>query len=162
VRRLVLALACLALLAAVPACGGDDEEASDEEQITVTDTTDETTTDETDIFEGLDSEECLQLASIGAAIGQALSGQGGTQSEESAELLAELVEEAPDEIRADIQTVADGLGEYIEAIRDLDLQEGQTPTADQLQQIQAAIASIDQPELQAASERLSTWAEENC
>ena len=160
-RRLVLALACLALLVAVPACGGDDE-ASDDEEITVTETTDETTTDETDIFEGLDSEECLQLASVGAAIGQAFGGQGGAESEESAELLAELVEKAPDEIRADIQTVADGLGEYIEVIRDLDLEEGQTPTADQLQQIQAAIASIDQPELQAASERLSTWAEENC
>ena len=164
-RRLVLVFVCLALVGVAAGCGGDDE-ASDADTITVTDTTDETTTDGDtttgDIFEGLDSEECLRLASIGAAIGQAFSGQGGAESEESADLLAELVDEAPAEIKADIETVAAGLAEYVEAIGDLNLQAGETPTADQLQDIQAALASIDQPGLQAASERLSTWAEENC
>jgi hypothetical protein len=174
-RRLAIALVLVSMLLVAAGCGGEDEEAADETPIvettdeTTTDdtTTDETTTDEgttTDdsIFEGLGSEECLQLASIGAAVGQAFSGVGGAESEESAELLAELVGEAPDEIRADIQIVADALGEYVEQIRDLDLQEGEVPSAQQIQQVQAALASIDQPRLQAASERLAAWADENC
>lgn len=171
-RGVAIALLCLTLVGVAASCGGDDEQASDEEAVVTTQTTTDDTTDETatagdgatddSVFAGFDSEECLRLASIGAAIGAAFSGSGGAESEESAELLAELVDEAPSEIRADIEIVAAALAEYVDTIRDLDLAEGEVPSAEQLQQIQAALASIDQPGLQAASERLSAWADQNC
>jgi hypothetical protein len=158
VRRLAVVLVCLSLVVVVAGCGGDDE-ASDEDDVATIQPIDETTTDDTEV---LGSDECLELVSIGAALGQAFTGAGETDTEETSRLLVELVDEAPAEIRQDLQTVADGFGQYADAIRDLDLEEGETPSAEQLQQIQAAIASVDQPRLQAASQRLSAWAEENC
>lgn len=168
-RRLLLALVCLGLLLALAGCGGGDDEASGEDtsaEVTETLTQpadDDGATDDLDTsgLDGLASDECLQLVSIGAAIAQAFSGAGGDTGETS-ELLARLADEVPDEIRADIETLAAGYSEYADAVRDLDLEAGQTPSGDQLQQIQAAIASIDQPGLQAASERVSAWAETNC
>jgi ABC-type glycerol-3-phosphate transport system substrate-binding protein len=157
-RRAAIALLLVAFLLVGAGCGGGDDEAADDTVVTeTTETTDETT--------GLDvfaSEECLQLVSIGAALSQAFTGTGGADAEETSELFAELVDKAPDKIRADIETLAAGFAEYAEAIRELDLQEGEVPSAAQLQQIQAALASVDQPELTAASERISAWAQENC
>lgn len=165
-RRMATALLCLTLLLVGASCGGGDGEAADETVVTeTTDTTiDETTTDDLDTsdLDAFASEECLELVSIGAALSQAFTGTGGADAEETSELFAELVDKAPDEIRADIETVAAGFAEYADAIRDLDLQEGEVPSAEQLQEIQAALASVDQPELTAASERISAWAQENC
>ena len=161
-RRIAIALLFVAFLLVGAGCGGGDDEAADD--TAVTETTDETTTDELDTsdLEGFASEECLELVGIGAALSQAFTGTGGADAEETSELFDELVDKAPDEISADIETVAAGFAEYAEAIRDLDLQEGEVPSAEQLQEIQAALASVDQPGLTAASERISAWAEENC
>jgi hypothetical protein len=74
----------------------------------------------------------------------------------------EFAEEAPDEIREDFQVLADAYEAYAEAIEGIDLQSGQTPDAEALQQLQEALTSIDQEEVTAASERISAWANENC
>lgn len=164
-RRLSIALACLVFLLGAGCGGGDDEAGGDTETIVTTETTtDETTTDDLDTsgLEGFASEECLELIGVGAALGQAFAGTGSSEAEEASELFAQLVDKAPAEIEADLETIASGYAEYVDAIRDLDLEEGQIPSAADIQQIQAAIASIDQPGLQAASERLSAWAEANC
>ncbi len=58
--------------------------------------------------------------------------------------------------------LAEAFATYSEELQDIGIQAGATPTAEQLQQLQAALASIDQAEVTAASERLGTWAEENC
>ena len=42
------------------------------------------------------------------------------------------------------------------------MEAGKTPTVDQLQQLQAAIASLDQQELTAASQRIEAWSKKNC
>lgn len=163
VRIAWLAILVSALVLVGAGCGGGDDEAADEPDVTITETTDDTTTDDLDTsgLEGLASEDCLQLLTIGAAFSRAFSGTAGGD-EETAELFDELVTKAPDEIRDDLQTVAGAYSEYADKIADLDLQEGQVPSAEDLQKIQAAIASIDQTEVQAAGERLSTWAETNC
>ena len=169
-RRTAIALLCVAFLLVGASCGGGDDEAADDAVVSETtetpDETTETTTDDeldTSDLDAFASEECLQLVSAGAEISEAFSAATtGGDLDEVAERFAELVDKAPDEIRADIETVAAGFAEYAEAIRELDLQEGEVPSAAQLQQIQAALASVDQPELTAASERISTWAEENC
>jgi len=155
VRALVLILVCVGLVAALAACGGDDDEAGGDTTAAVQ-PIDETETD------ALSSEECLELLGLGVALAQAFTGSAGGDAQETSELLDELVAKAPEEIRADIETLAAGYAEYVEVLRDLDLQEGETPSAEQLQEIQTALASLDQPELRTASERVSAWAEENC
>ena len=161
----------MALALGGAACGGEDEEAGEDAGITVvTDTTsdeattDGTTTDDLDTtgLEAFASDECLELISVGAALAQAFTGTADASAQESSELYARLVDKAPSEIRADLEAVAAGYAEYVDALRGLDLQSGGVPSAEQLQEIQAAIASIDQPGLQAAAERLSTWAQANC
>jgi hypothetical protein len=151
VRALACVLACVALVGAA-GCGGDDE-VSDEATVMTTQPGDEAT---------LGSEECLELLGLGAALAQAFTGTAGADARETSELLDELVRKAPDEIKSDVQTLANGYAEIAESVRELNLDDGETPSAQQIQQIQAAIASVDQAELQAASERLSAWAEENC
>ena len=164
---LVLAIA----LVAAGCGGGDDESASDTTAITET-TTDETTTDgtttddedettDTDDSGTIASEDCLELGSAAAALGQAFSGGGGDEEDVSA-LYDELAEQAPDEIKGDLETLAAAWTDIAAALQDLDLQAGEVPTGDQLQEYQAALASVSTPEVTAASERISAWAEENC
>lgn len=163
---LVLIVSALLLVGA--GCGGGDDEAADDTEVTVTDTTTDettteddtdTTTDDVDVSGILGDEDCLQLASIGATFAQAFT---GATDDEAAEAFQELVDEVPDEIRADVQVLADWFADYASELRDVGLEEGQVPTAAQLQQIQAALAATDQAELTAASERVQTWATENC
>jgi hypothetical protein len=173
VRWLTIAVVALSALALVGAgCGGDDEEASDE--TTLTDTvTDDTTTDETTTDEGttdeettdddlsgvLADEDCRALAAAGAAFAQAFTGAGGAEDVQAFE---ELADEVPDEIEADVRVLAEAYATYSAELEDIGLTAGQTPNAEQLQQLQAVLASIDQQEVTAASERLSAWATENC
>lgn len=165
---LALLLVTLALLGA--SCGGDDEasgegETTAVETITATETTGEetgTTETETDTaVEGLASDECLQLVAIGAVIAQAVAGAEGGSAEPPA-FLDDIVGKAPAEIADDLEILAGAYREYADVIAGLDLKEGETPSGEDLQKIQSAIASLDDPEVQAAAERVSAWAEENC
>jgi hypothetical protein len=61
-----------------------------------------------------------------------------------------------------VQVLADWFAEYSAKLDDIGLEAGQTPSAEQLQQLQAALASTNQEELTAASQRLQAWANENC
>ncbi len=108
----------------------------------------------------LEDEDCLALASAGAAFAQVF---GGTEpNDESAAALEELASKVPEEIRADVETLGQALAEYAAELEDIGLEAGATPTAEQLQQLQAALASFDQTELTAASQRLEAWSKENC
>jgi hypothetical protein len=165
VRWLSILVLALALVAA--GCGGDDEPtAADEptvEETTTVDTTEDTATeddgsDTTGEFDFAD-EDCQALLGVGATIAQAFSGTG---TDADTDELAELADKAPDEIQEDVQTLAAAFSEYAEKLRDIGVEAGATPTAEQVQQLQAAIASLDQQELTAASQRIQTWAEANC
>ena len=54
--------------------------------------------------------------------------------------------------------------DYSAKLKDICIKAGQTPTAEQLQQLQAALASANanQAELTAASKHIQTWAKANC
>lgn len=167
-RRITLLLVLLALALTVVAsgCGGSDSESSGTttDTTTLTDTTTEETTtgeatDETDLSGVLADEDCLALASVGATFAQAIS---GATDEEAAEAFQKLADEVPDEIKADVQILADWFAEYTAKLKDIGIEAGQTPSADQLQQLQAAIAATNQDELTAASQRLEAWTQENC
>jgi hypothetical protein len=171
------AVAALALGLAAAGCGGGDDESSDEPDATLTETetdtdaTDETTTEEetstdeetdTDLS-GFASGDCEELVNASSAIGEALSGANTPDEVEAAsDRFHEFAEQVPEEIQDDVQVLADVYDKYISVIADIDLKEGETPTADQIQQLTAALASIDQQKVTEASTNLSTWATENC
>lgn len=167
-RWLALLVVALALVAA--GCGGSDNESAASDETTTeeatTSTSDTTTTESSDttgtgdIEDVLGDEDCLALAGVGATIAQAFSGASdGTASTEDLEQLADKV---PDEIQADVQTLAAAFSTYADKIKDIGIDPGSTPSAQQLQELQTAIASLDQNELTAASERIQAWATENC
>ncbi len=174
------AVAALALGLAAAGCGGGDDEASDEPDTVITDTqsTDETTTDETtestddtetdvdtDAIPDFTSEDCQGLVAAYLAFSQALgAGAGSGDSSdlsEQVEAFDEFADKVPDEIQADVQTLAAAYQTYAEALADIDLEQGAVPSAEALQQIQQAAASLG-PDVTAASERLSAWTQENC
>ena len=162
-RWLAVLVIALALVAA--GCGGgDDSAASDETTVEETTTSGDTTTSEETTATGdlsgvLDDEDCVKLASIGATFAQAIT---GATDEEAAEAFQNLVNDVPDEIKADVQVLADWFADYAAKVKDIGIEAGKTPTAAQIQQLSAALAGTNQEEVSAASERLGTWANENC
>jgi maltose-binding protein MalE len=168
-RWLSILVLAVALVAAGCGGGNDESAATTEtttEETTTSDTTtsDETTTDgstdTTDLSGILGDEDCLALASVGATMAQAFAGASGS-TDNSAEL-EDLASKVPDEIKADVQVLAQAFATYSAKLKDIGVEAGKTPTADQLQQLQAAIASLDQQELTAASQRIEAWSKKNC
>lgn len=168
----MLLLVVLLLAATAAGCGGGDDESSASGDTTTAETvTQETAADETptdegsggepDLSEILADEDCLALAGIGATIGQAFAGGAGTSDESSAELEA-LVDKVPDEIKADVQVLAEWYADYGAKLKDIGIEAGETPSAGQLAELQTVLSSFDQKELTSASERISTWANDNC
>jgi hypothetical protein len=169
------AVAALALGLAAAGCGGGDDEASDEPDATLTETetdatTDETTTEETSTDEETDtdagsfaSEDCQELVNASSAIGEALSGANTPDEVEAAsDRFHEFADQVPEEIQDDVQVLADVYDKYVSVIADIDLQPGETPSAEQIGQLTAALQDIDQQAVTEASTNLSTWATENC
>lgn len=167
-RWLSVFVVVLALCVVAVGCGGSDESASGDTTLTETTTTDETTTDtaeettdETDVSSILGDEDCLALASAGAAFAQAVAGTAST--EESTDALDELASKVPDEIRSDVELLAQGFADYAAEVEDIGIDAGATPSAEQLEQLKAATLSFgSQPGLAAAMQRLDAWTQENC
>jgi hypothetical protein len=171
--RLLMIAVVLVLAFAGAACGGDDE-ASDEDTVTLETTTEDTTTDETTTEETTDedttetlgdelaSEDCQELISASAALGSSFSGVGSENLDESSEAFSRWADQAPQEIRGDLQIMSETYEAYAEAIGDIGLEPGETPTPEQAAEFQQALASIDLEEFTAASQRFTTWAATNC
>jgi hypothetical protein len=159
VRWLSVLVLALALVAA--GCGGDDEPSSASEETTIEETTGTTTSETTTGDFDFADEDCQALLGVGASIAAAFAGAAGTSDTDS-EALDELASKVPEEIEADVQLLANAYGEYAAELEDIGIEPGATPSAEQVQQLQAAIASLDQQELTAASQRIEAWAGENC
>ena len=174
------AVAALALGLAAAGCGGGDDEASDEPDTTLTETETDTTTDEASTEETstdeetdtsgsdttgfeFDSEECRSLLNVGAAFSAAIaSATGGTDITDEAEAFENLADDVPDEIKADVLVLAGVYAKYADAFKDIDVQSGETPSAADIAKLTAAFSAIDTEEASQASERIGTWAQENC
>jgi len=178
-RWLTIAVALSALLLVAAGCGGDDEAASDTTTLTDTTTddtttteetttdddttTEETTTDDSDDSGSLASGECAELVEAGTQLGQAFgSGTATPDLEDVSDLYDEVVANAPEEIRSDIQVLADAWAEYADVLADVQVDPGQTPDPEDVAKLQQALASIDQQEVAVASQRISAWTTENC
>ena len=145
-------------------CGGDDE-ASDTTDTVITDTTtEETTTEETDDLGDLASGECQELIAASSAFSQAIGSAGAATGDldDVSEVFDELADSAPEEIRADFEVLAEAYEAYADVLGDVDVEPGEVPDAEALAALQQAIASIDQADVAAASQRISTWATANC
>ena len=170
--RLLTIAVVLVLALAGASCGGDDEASSDGDDVTIETTTDETTTDDTTTDETDDdtgdldelaSGECQELVAASTSFSEAFgaAGQDGDVDDVS-ELFEEFADRAPEEIRDDFAILAEAYASYAEVIGDVQIEPGETPDAEALARLQEALASIDQAEVTAASQRISDWATENC
>ena len=168
----VLLLAALALVAA--GCGGDDggdsassdtavvetDATDDGDQATETDASDDATeTDPTD--DGILEGECAEFAGLSAKLSQALGGTSG-DLESATGVFDELADQVPDEIRDDYEVLAENFGKLAEALKDVDLTSGATPSPEDLAKIQEVTQSLDSAEVQEASQNIEAWATENC
>ena len=168
-RWLSIIVLAMALVAA--GCGGGDDESSASDTTTIEETTDTTTEDTTDDdtattgdFDFAD-EDCRSLVAAFLGVSQAFAAAAGGSDEElqeQADAFAEFADDVPEEIRADVETLAAAYGDYIQVIQDAGLQPGEIPSAEQAQELSAALEAVGTDDVTAASERLGTWTTENC
>jgi hypothetical protein len=173
-RWFLVVLGVLALAFAGAGCGGDDDSESAGDTTAITDTletdTDEAETDETDTTDttdtdsgGLASGDCEELIASSQALVEALSGANtGPELEEAADRIRDFAEEVPEEISDDVEVLADVFEQYVAVFGDLDLQEGEIPSAEQAQELASALATIDQDAVTEASTNITAWSQENC
>jgi hypothetical protein len=175
VRWLSVLVASLVLL--VAGCGGGSNESAATTETTTT-AAETTTTESTATTEEMTtdtsgstsqgtfnwaSEDCQNMVKafvgLSTAVGAASSGQDVSPDIEQ---FSKYVDEVPEEIRADVKTIAGAYDEFVSKLKDIGYTPGQVPTADQIQQLQDASKSIDDPAVKAASDRLTAWTSKNC
>jgi len=170
-RWLSILVLAVALVAA--GCGGSDDESAASDETTVEETLTETATDETttedastdtDADFNFADEDCRSLVAAFVAVGSAFSAAAGGSDglAEQAEAFAQFADDVPEEIRADVETLAAAYSQYVEVVQDAGIQPGQIPTAEQAQQLSDALESVGTADVSAASTRLSAWTNENC
>jgi len=89
------------------------------------------------------------------------SGASGNLQDVAKEFQA-FVNTVPSEIKGDVQTIANAFTAYANALKGVHFTAGQTPSAADLQKLQAALKSVDQPKLQAAEKNVEAWTKKNC
>jgi hypothetical protein len=107
------------------------------------------------------TENCRELLSLGARLAEALAGSGG-DVDRTREIVKAYAEQAPEEIRAAFRVISDAYDEIAEAIGDVDLTPGETPSPETLEKLQQATAGIDQGAVAKASADIAAWVEANC
>ena len=153
-------LSVAAALVLLTACGGSDEEnsASDAASTAPETTASESTASET-AAEPVDSEFCTQAASIQERLEATVSGV--TDPTQLPQVMQEAAEEihsidAPDEIAADWNALADGSQRFADAIADIDFQD---PNA--LATLQERLTPL-QEELDTASTNVTDYLRDEC
>jgi hypothetical protein len=176
VKALVVATVGAFVLAAAGCGGGDDESAADKQaaiaaatdsgDTAATETEAEAaTTGESEEEPELDfasTENCRELAELGAKVSVALSGAGDSSVEETRKFLDAFADDAPEEIRDDFRDVAEAYGKIADAVGDADVAPGETPSAEDMAKLEQVASEIDQPALERANTNISTWVNENC
>ena len=150
-------------------CGGSNN-ASSNTTTTETTTTTQATTTTAATTTGVTttpnfaSGKCKDLAASAQKIGQDFSAAaGGTGNlDTAAKEFQAFVDAVPSEIKPDVQTLADAFTAYANALKGVHLTAGQTPSAADLQKLQAATKSFDVQKVQAAEAHLTAWTKTNC
>ncbi len=189
-RKLVTLLVIVSfatLVFAFAGCGGGDNSASGDTTTTETTTTEETETadtettetetTETETTETTDTEttdttatsqsdfataqNCREFTKFGQQISQAFSGSGDANLQTVADQLDELAQSAPDEIKSDFQTLADGYQQIADALEGVDLSSGQQPDPQALAKL-SQLGTEWSTKMTTAATNISTWAQQNC
>ena len=172
-RWLTIVLAVLALAVVGAGCGGGDDEAGGDTTVVITettDTTDESTTDETTTDEsdtdsgasGFPSGDCLQAVSAFGVLAQAAASAAGVDADDSLQTFQAFTDNAPDEIKDDLQVLASAYAEYIKTLSELGLEQGEVPDAGQIAALTQASEGFSSSEFQAASDNWNAWLSANC
>lgn len=138
-RRVGALLLAATLATGLAACGGDDDEGAEDvaledvdddsadsdaededadDEADSDDDADEATDVDEDITEGLFGEGCAEFLNVFGALGGAI---GGAFDEDAAEQFEQFVDDAPEEIRDDLETVAEGYAEFAAILEDAGL-----------------------------------------
>ena len=113
------------------------------------------------------SERCAEavqaMSAAASAVPQSLTGEAG-DFDESLDQLEAFADAAPDEIRDDMQVIAEAYARVAEALEDagIDPDSGEPPSPERIAELQEIAEELDDEELQEASERVNTWFEEEC
>jgi len=111
------------------------------------------------------TKNCARLITLGAQLSQAFQTTSGNAEQNLAnedKLFQAMADAAPSDIRGDFQTFAQASTAYGQALVKAGLKAGQTPTAAQVAQLQAAAKTFSTPKLRTAELHLSAWAKKNC
>ena len=145
----------VALTLVVAGCGGGNDSS------TAT-TTEETTTDTETSAAGIPSADCLQAVSAFGVLAQAAAAAAGVDANDSLESFQAFADNAPDEIKDDLQVLAPGYAAYIKTVSELGLKQGEVPNAAQIAALAKASEGFNTSEFQAASEHWDAWVATNC
>jgi hypothetical protein len=123
-----------------------------------------TTTSDLSNVPNFTSGKCKDLAASAAKISQDFSaaGAGTGNLDNVAKEFQAFADAAPSEIKGDLETIGTALSSYAKALHGVDLSSGQTPSAGDLQKVQAALSKLDTQKLEAAEQHLEAWTQKNC
>jgi hypothetical protein len=110
---------------------------------------------------------CLEAAAAMAAAIQVytMSFSGAFDDAATADVeddLEEWAANAPEEIKDDFVVYATEMSAYYEALGEIGLTAGATPTAEQLQALSEAADQVDQEAIDEASANINAWFDANC
>jgi hypothetical protein len=173
VRRLVVVVTLASLVLA--ACGGDggEQAGGDAGGAGATAATGPGETGPADTGAGggdvgvIDAARCAEvtaaMAAAASAVPQAFGG-GGTDLDTSVEQLEAFAEAAPEEVRDDLVTIAEGYARVAEILAeaDFDPTSGEAPPPEVIAQLEEVSQELDSEEFQAAVERVNAWFEQEC
>jgi hypothetical protein len=188
--RTLLALVLLPLLIFLVACGGDDDDVSDSsggDQPAATessggqdaddddrDAEDSDDADDDSSSDGdsaeLDEEilaNCPELINMFGGFAFTNPDSFGEDFDASIEALQTAADRAPDEIKADMQLLADAIAGFFGTLEEFEVDFSNPASlaslsAEEQAELTAAMESFDTPELAEASERLNTYFTEKC
>ena len=160
----MVGLAAIAFALVGVGCGGSDDSAATTDTATLTEsTTEETTTDDTESSAaGFPSADCLKAVSAFGVLAQAAAAAAGVDANDSLASFQAFADNAPDEIKDDLQVLASGYAAYIKTLSDLGLKQGEVPNADQTAALATASAAFSTSEFQTASDHWNAWLATNC
>ena len=109
------------------------------------------------------SQAARALGEAAAAIPRAVTGQGGDVTDAVRQLSA-VAAAAPEELRDDLEVIADGYNNFAKALEDagFDPSGGQPPTEDQLKAVEAASKDLQTDEFKQALNNITAWFAGGC
>ncbi len=92
----------------------------------------------------------------------AAASAGVAPEEEASAALEAFAAAAPEEIRDDVEVFVQAYERFIQELEAAGIEPGQVPTPEQLAALERAAKILDDPKVQAASDRISAWFEREC